>query len=176
MRRNIKRNLPSNTIVCFGGSSSAPVKRKLNLVASNGCDSGNDAITTASTSGIINERNLRIGDTNDVMENGEGKTASDYKKRQENSAKNWATIRSQLLSAVVESECLPDQSLCGICGTAPATFRCTRCGIGILFCQQCVASLHSNVSLFHVIEEWKVIIALHLDLYLYVVYYYNPIN
>ena len=84
------------------------------------------------------------------------KTTNVYNKRKESSAKNWETIRSSLRNVVIETECIPVGQICHVCNAAAANYRCLKCGIGQFFCEPCVASVHTNIGIFHIIEEWKV--------------------
>ena len=83
-------------------------------------------------------------------------TITNYARREENSAKNWAEIRFKLRDAVIESECIPVGQQCSKCNSKSADCRCIKYGMGNLLCQDCVVSIHQNICVFHVIEHWKV--------------------
>ncbi|XP_028417867.1 uncharacterized protein LOC114542545 [Dendronephthya gigantea] len=176
MRRNIKRSLTGLDIFSFCDSSPSPVRRKLELqtAESNTCTPSHiqqesislyekktnyDHASSLNTF-VFDERDLIESDSdsgsdNDEEETQQKSTSSSYAKRQESSSLNWLKIRSYLRDAVIESECIPVGQICNNCNVESANFRCLRCGIGNFFCETCVASIHSNVCIFHVIEQWK---------------------
>jgi hypothetical protein len=79
-------------------------------------------------------------------------TANDSKIRQ----KNWENVRDEILKAAIESESIPVGQMCTNCRMDGASYRCLKCGIRNYFCESCIALLHSNKCVFHVVEQWKV--------------------
>ena len=125
-----------------------------------------DALNT-STSFEFHTRQLRLNsessendshgsEDDETVEAQQNLRSSSYDKRKQNSVKNWENIRPLLRDVVIESECIPIGQTCSFCNTASATFRCLKCGSGQFFCEPCVASLHRNACVFHVVEQWKV--------------------
>ncbi len=168
MRRNIKRTLPSFDVISFTESSPTPVRRRIEMTTSqeqnfvSTCISENEDIPVEDTSNIsipfvFDEGELSgDSDSDNSDEDENAKNSTIYSKRQENSARNWESVREDLLKAVIESECIPDDQMCTNCRTDSASYRCLKCGIGNFFCESCVASLHSKICVFHVVEQWKV--------------------
>ncbi|XP_028412340.1 uncharacterized protein LOC114535157 [Dendronephthya gigantea] len=175
MPRNIKRTLPrgpSFEFVAFTDSSPSPIRRRIELASPQNrdetsarvnevgeCEDNLGTSVQTSSSFVFSERDLTeiFSESDSDCENNEkapGKSTS-YAKRQQSSTKNWENIRGTLLKAVVESECIPCGQLCTNCNVASANFRCLKCGAGNYFCEACVASLHKNVCVFHVVEQWK---------------------
>lgn len=180
MRRNIKRNLKGLDVLSFSNSSPARRSRR-NVAFLPGQSNSDESIRTSTTTTrsplvqeLVQDNNeidrdfipstsfefqIREVDEDDICseeERADKKTADAHCKRKQNSAKNWESIRSSLLNVIIESECIPLGRTCFVCNVAPAIFRCISCGIGQYFCENCVESLHKNVCVFHVVEQWKV--------------------
>ena len=168
MRRNIERNLPTFDVVSFTDASPSPVRRKVAFTIQEEQD-----IVSASVrvnEDIPVEDNAKIS-APFVFDEGEPSNESDsassvddentqkstvYSKRQQNSAKNWENVRDEILKAAIESESIPVGQMCTNCRKDSASYRCLKCGIGNYFCESCIALLHSNKCVFHVVEQWKV--------------------
>lgn len=84
---------------------------------------------------------------------------SEYSRRMINSSLNWEKVRGSLLDASIGFEELPEDEICAECEEA-ATIRCRYCGCDQFFCLSCAKDIHSKRNKFHVLEEWKVSIAL----------------
>ena len=161
-RRNVKRNLPSMEVVSFEGSSTFS-KRRITLTTP-------DVVQPVEGSGskdddLIEEHTMQPlamdiidgneGDDEDDSEDDQAEVSC-YKKRQQRAAQGWENIRDAMLRAVIESEWIPDGSLCTECRTANAMFRCLKCGAGVFYCEACVSTVHSiNRNVFHLVEQWK---------------------
>jgi hypothetical protein len=161
-RRNVKRRLPSIEIVSFEGSSNI-TKRRVTL-------STPDVIQPVEASDFVSEHSAEVhpiqplimaindgneGDDEDDSEDDQPAEVSNYKRKQQSSAKGWENIRDSMLQAVIESELISDGCLCAECHTGTAVFRCRKCGTGIFYCETCVSSVHSKKNVFHEVEEWK---------------------
>ena len=70
----------------------------------------------------------------------------------------WEALRSQVLSAVVESSAMPEEQMCLYCDN-PAEFGCQRCGPVSFYCYACYMS-HKSTNIFHVAEKWEVSLTL----------------
>jgi hypothetical protein len=166
MRQNIKCNLPELDVISFCDSPS-PVRRKVDLATTDDLpdEINKDSSYPASSfefyiaefSESDNSSDLESANSEEEGTQGRSrKTTNQYNKRKGNSAKNWETIRIMLRDAVIETECIPVGQICHVCNTALANYRCLKCGIGHFFCEPCVASVHTNIGIFHIVEEWKV--------------------
>jgi hypothetical protein len=174
MRRNIKRNLSGVDLISFDSDSDcdsnaiAParaVRRKVEYVidvAELESETSREELNcfddSASLVSIEFDSDSIGSSDNDSGEEQESQqqTITNYARREENSAKNWAEIRFKLRDAVIESECIPVGQQCSKCNSKSADCRCIKCGMGNFFCQDCVVSIHQNICVFHVIEQWKV--------------------
>ncbi len=179
MRRNIKRNLAGLDLISFNSGSNAPVRavrRKVELEVINpvnppnvqaelesepSCEESN-CFDEGGSSELFEFREqdcLFDGDSSsdsDEEQESQEQTITNYARREENSAKNWAEIRSKLRDAVTESECIPAGQPCCKCNSKNADFRCVKCGMGNFFREDCIVAIHQDMCVFHVIEQWKV--------------------
>lgn len=165
-RRNVKRKLPSIQIVSFEGSSN--ISRRRFTV------SARDVVQPVQTSEseseqlaevhpaqpLIMDMNDEIGNEGDNEEDSEDDQPdqaelSIYKRKKQSAAQGWENIRDSMLQAVIESELIPDGSLCNECQTGTAEFRCRKCGTGVFYCEKCVGAVHRNKNVFHEVEQWE---------------------
>ena len=155
-RRNVKRSLPALEVVSFSSAS----KRKVELttpVVGEGIGQQkeiNDGVIDHSSTSVELSYPNEIEST-DGDDEQEDNTVSGYARKQQRAAKHWSEITNEMLTAVIESECVSDEQLCTRCTQDPATFRCLKCGAGALYCEACVAAVHNNRNYFHVVEQWK---------------------
>ena len=165
-RRNVKRKLPSIQIVSFEGSSS--VSRRRFTVSTpdvfqpvQTSDSESEHVAEVHpVQPLIMDMNDEIGNEGDNEEDSEDDQPdqaelSIYKRKQQSAAQGWENIRDSMLDAFVESELIPDGSLCTECQTGTAVFRCRKCGTGIFYCETCVSAVHRNKNVFHEVEKWE---------------------
>ena len=67
-----------------------------------------------------------------------------------------------MLRVAIESEALPEDSLCGVCAVSKATHHRLQCGPKIFLSQQCYEISHDKTNIFHVGEIWKANVDNHL--------------
>lgn len=157
-RRNVKRSLPMIEVVSFESSStssansiSKTTKRKCRLTTPDvvepihGSDSssGNeDFMDDTSMQGLARvvdgNDDGNEGDDEEDLEAENANVTSEYRRKQQRSAKGWENIRDAMLRAVIETEMIPDGCLCTECNHSNATFRCLKCGAGVFYCEECV--------------------------------------
>ncbi len=65
----------------------------------------------------------------------------------------WEKMRHQLLKASMESEALPPDTLCFVCGLNKASHRCLQCSSSLFYC---FSAAHVKTNLFHKGEIWEV--------------------
>ncbi len=75
---------------------------------------------------------------------------------QKKSVESWEKMRHQLLKASVESEALPPDTLCFVCGLNKASHRCLQCSSSLFYCLSCYSAAHVKTNLFHKGEIWEV--------------------
>ncbi len=75
---------------------------------------------------------------------------------QKKSTESWERIRKQLLRTCIESEALPQDTMCSVCGVNEATHRCLQCSSVFYFCLTCFSNAHCKTNLFHKGEIWEV--------------------
>ena len=160
-RRNVKRKLPSIEIVSFEGSSTVS-KRRVPLSTpsvdqpAQESDSESDHFAEEHPIQplIIDMDDGNEGDNEEDSEDDQAEIST-YRRKQQSAAQGWENIRDSMLQAVIESELIPDGSLCNECQTGTAVFRCRKCGTGIFYCETCVGTVHRNKNVFHEVEQWE---------------------
>lgn len=114
-----------------------------------------------SRSSPIEPEEDEVGDHEISVFSPEAQTSGEYR-RNINAMSNWDKIRENLLSANVEGDALPDNSLCSACKERAPSLRCRYCGPRQFFCSKCAEDLHSERNQFHIMEQWKVLLFLYI--------------
>ncbi len=126
----------SKTAIHRGCSSGS----KQEVVASSASNSDSDSLLTDS---LLTENLAGIEPSHHVLET-------------KSSLLGWNKIRSGLLTAFTESECMAAVSqICSVC-LVPALIRCQECGPGTYYCIQCFGYEHTTKNIFHAAEKWEV--------------------
>ena len=93
-------------------------------------------------------------------------------RRNLNSVVHWEKIRDKLFTTAVGEETLPENRMC-LCRmqtTRVCYMRCRYCGPRQFFCSTCAHDLHAERNQFHVLEQWKVSLAITACIYYKVMY------
>ncbi len=127
----------SKTVIHRGCSSGA----KQEVVASSASNSDSDPLLTDSllTDSLLTE-NLE---------------PSHHELETKSNILGWNKIRSSLLTALTESECMAVSQICSVC-LVPALIRCQECGPGSYYCIQCFGDEHTTNNIFHAAKKWEV--------------------
>ena len=83
-----------------------------------------------------------------------------YDARQERSTEHWERIRDDIFKAFMKSSLPPSNWKCVECGSDGA-IRCQSCGPFVFYCHECAVRLHKSTNIFHLLEIWKVKLALY---------------
>ena len=78
-----------------------------------------------------------------------------YSLERSSAERAWASVRSSLLDAIIQSSALPSQ-VCSHCHEDPVEFRCLQCEPSArYYCKACLHE-HIQVHYLHSPEVWKV--------------------
>ncbi len=145
----------SKTVIHRGCSSGA----KQEVVASSASNSDSGSLLTDSllTDSLLTDSLLTNSLLTDSLltENLAGIEPSHHELETKSSILGWNKIRSGLLTAFTESECMAVSQICSVC-LVPALIRCQECGPGTYYCIQCFGDEHTTKNIFHAAEKWEV--------------------
>ena len=82
-------------------------------------------------------------------------SSESYKSRQEKSTKQWETVHSPVLKAMVEGCAMPSDCYCLNCDSRAEAY-CKDCGSLGMYCISCIKLLHTKVNFTHALFAWKV--------------------
>lgn len=85
-------------------------------------------------------------------------TQPTHEMKKEKAAEQWSSLRGTLVVAFREQLVPPQSPTCSICGIE-ATVRCADCGVDVYFCEECGRRSHGERLIYHLLETWKVSIA-----------------
>ena len=79
--------------------------------------------------------------------------------KQKSKIAGWSTLRPAFITSIVQNSSMPVDQRCTLCVSTEATFRCIQCGPCAYYCNNCLNEWHSSTNIFHMPEEWKVVIS-----------------
>ncbi len=130
----------SKTVIHRGCSSGA--KQEVAASSASNSDSGSLLTDSLLTDSLLTENLAGIEPSHHELET-------------KSSILGWNKIRSGLLTAFTESECMAVSQICSVC-LVPALIRCQECGPGTYYCIQCFGDEHTTKNIFHAAEKWEV--------------------
>ena len=101
---------------------------------------------------LLQELEDEESDMADVDENS---TSLHYKKI-EKKQKAWEDLRFEAIKRTFQFAGQVLASTCIECGTADSSFRCQDCAYDAKFCKECLIKMHTNINLYHNVEELRV--------------------